>query len=58
MQEMSTIWSHEIDLSRVLNVVELTTAKNVKKSKKRQQHANYGEAIILPTTNVANIITT
>jgi hypothetical protein len=46
------------NLSCVLNVVELTIAKNAKKAKKHQQHAHYAEAIILPTTKVANIITT
>jgi hypothetical protein len=47
------------DLSCVLNVVELTIAKNAKKkTKKHQQHAHYAEAIILPTTKVKNIITT
>jgi hypothetical protein len=42
----------------VLNVVDLTTANIAKKVKKHQQNANYAEAIILPTTNVVNIITT
>jgi hypothetical protein len=45
------------DLSCVLNVAELTTAKNAKKAKKHQPHAHYAVAIILPTTKVANVIT-
>jgi hypothetical protein len=33
-------------------------SKESKKGKKHQQHAHYAKAIILPTTKVANIITT
>jgi len=50
--------------SCALNVVDLILVRNAKKKKKKkkakkhQQNAHYEEAIILPTTKVANIIIT
>jgi hypothetical protein len=50
--------------SHALNGVDLVTVKTAKKYKiqnkikRHQQNAHYAEAIILPTTKVANIIIT
>jgi len=49
-----TVTNHSYEL----NVVDLVTVKSVKKVKKHQQNARYAEAIILPTTNAANITIT
>jgi len=44
--------------SCALNMVDLIIVKDAKRVKKHQQNAQYAEAVILPTTNVANIIIT
>ena len=45
------------DLSRVSNVADVTTEKNVQRVKTHQQHAHYEEEITLQTTGGVNTTT-